>query len=153
MKICIISAFLLSCHFLLNAQHIIEIVEGSKQPIIQVSLNGRNAYFLIDTGSDVTCLQKNDAKKYEFQYQRSYSKSVLTGIHTSADKHFVGKRAQMMLEDIPIRAKFRVLDLSTVIESIYQDSGIRINGIIGSDVLREYHFIIDYCSGKISFHE
>jgi predicted aspartyl protease len=131
----------------------VEIVNGSKQPIIQVSLNGRNAYFLIDTGSDVTCLQKNDAKKYEFKYQKSYSKSVVAGINASAYKHYIGKSAHMTLQNVPIRAKFRVLDLSTIIESIYQDSGIRINGIIGSDVLREYHFIIDYCTGKISFHQ
>ncbi|MBX2842122.1 MAG: aspartyl protease family protein [Flammeovirgaceae bacterium] len=40
------------------------------KPIIKGKINGQNAYFLIDTGADITLLDSKDAKK--FQYRLSF---------------------------------------------------------------------------------
>jgi len=53
------------------AQELIKVVKIKDQPIVAGELNGKKAYFLIDTGADVTILHKKDANRYNFTYRET----------------------------------------------------------------------------------
>lgn len=135
------------------AQEAMKMVKVKGQPIIVGNLNGKKAYFLVDTGSDVTFLNLKDAYRYKFKYAKTvipgYQLSGLTSRH--GEEMLEAYNVDLYLGRRKIEAKYRVFDLTNIIESIGASTGVWINGIIGSDVMRRYKFFIDYEANEIRF--
>ncbi len=123
------------------------------QPIVRGRLNGKKAYFLVDTGSDITCLNLSDTKRYDIKYKQALQRLVLTGINSQQGKHLIANHVDLELDEIPLTWRFKVLDIDKIAESIQWDTGIRINGIIGSDLMHKYQFVINYTLNEITFEE
>ena len=125
------------------------------QPIIKGQINGRRAYFLVDTGSDITMLNLMDAKKYGFKISKSRLNGYVVSGLQSQIKDFVLHTCttELLLGETRIKRNYKVFDLSHIIESIRVDTGIRINGIIGSDLMKRYHFLIDYQAKEIRLNK
>ena len=123
------------------------------QPIIVGKLNGKTAYFLLDTGSDITVLNLDDARKYEFIIAKNrYKKLTLSGL---TDKYRGDYRTayniELFLGKQKVETKYWVFDLSIVIDSIFKNTNLRISGIVGSDVMKRYEFVIDYPEREVRF--
>ncbi|SDM22558.1 Aspartyl protease [Catalinimonas alkaloidigena] len=124
---------------------VLELAKFFHKPLIKAQINGYTGYFLLDTGSDFTVLHDGNARNLDFRvvsFSRKYSIATMSevvsdGLARAAD-------VELKLGPQPIKTKFYAIDLNTVIESIYQRAHVRILGIIGSDVMRRYGFVIDY---------
>lgn len=116
---------------------------------IHVKLNNRDANFLIDTGAASSLLDINQANDYNFKINKtqlrfagagglSYQYKVTNYIfHHDTDKLFV----------YPLGA-----DLKFVVES-FDDDGISIAGVLGSDFLERHDAIIDYRHETLIIHK
>ena len=132
-------------------QFVVGLEEHTNQPIVKATLNGETAYFLIDTGAEITCLHLHDSRKYNFKYRSSDRKSVVSGLNASSHRYYIAYGFEMKLGEVVMTNKFRVLDLTNIINSIKTDSGIKISGIIGSDLMQKHQFVINYEKMEIMF--
>ncbi|MDF9801135.1 hypothetical protein OKW21_006398 [Catalinimonas alkaloidigena] len=122
----------------------IKIKKLNSKPIVEAKLNGKKAYFLLDTGSDITVLHDENAKHFDFKIKRMVSPQRVAGIHGNVNNMNRAYGLKLELGDLPIKIPFFTYDLSSVIQAIHSSTLLRISGIIGSDVMIKYGFIIDY---------
>ncbi|WKN33520.1 aspartyl protease family protein [Porifericola rhodea] len=140
-----LSIFALLFSFTLYAQvSPIKIKQQSEKPIIEARLNGKRAYFLLDTGSGVTVLDKTQAKHYNFGIKQLINPHKVSGVHGTAGVMNRAYNVQLELGELYIEAPYFTHDLRRVIKSIRDKSLVKISGIIGSDVMNKYGFVIDY---------
>jgi len=128
-----------------------EIVSLEKVPIIEVSLNGKSAYFVLDSGSDVSLLHLPDALNFEFSHQKRASKSIV-GASGGNQPLYQASDFELLLGQRPLQTMFFATDLATIIESLAASTGITITGIIGMDLMRKYGFEIDYLNQRLVLH-
>ena len=95
--------------------------------IIEAELNGKNAYFLVDTGASVGLISKHAEKEYKLKKGRKYSGTLIGAggeiknvYHCDTPANFEGRL-------IP---QFLFADIDNVIKSIKRETGIEILGII-----------------------
>lgn len=145
---------LILINFTALAQHpkILEIVNLKTKPIVKGLLNGKMAYFLLDTGSDLTILNTKSAKKYGFKIIQGRSRAMM--IEGLGGSHRDFKRAtglKLFMDESLIYTHFFAFDLTNIINSLHTHTHMKIVGIIGSDVMRKYGFKIDYGNKLVSF--
>lgn len=148
----LVSIFFLNSQFVL-AQKSIKIIKLGHQPIVAGKLNGKKAYFLVDTGSDATFLNSKDAKKFKFKSKKMLNRKYkLAGFDSDFNGDLlVATDIEMNLGGELMRGSYKLFDISNIAQSISQSGGIRINGIIGSDLMKRYNFVIDYKAREITF--
>ena len=95
--------------------------------IIKTELNGKNAYFLVDTGASVGLISKHAEKEYKLKKGRKYGGTLIGAggeiknvYHCDTPANFEGRL-------IP---QFLFADIDNVIKSIKRETGIEILGII-----------------------
>ena len=110
-------------------------------PIVTFMSNGKNLHFLLDTGSNMSFI--NSSLIDELNAERINSESSTLGAE--------GVELQTLHYRIPIEYKnnryneiFGALDLNTTFNSIEEDTGIKLHGILGSKFFKKYRYIIDF---------
>ena len=91
-----------------------------EQPIVKGTINGKQAFLLLDTGADVSIIHDNDATRYGFScHTRTSLKDYqLAGVGAST-KGLVGVyNMDLQLGSQTIRANYIALDLSSIIRSL-----------------------------------
>jgi hypothetical protein len=125
-------------------------VQRGHKPIVKGSINGKEAYFLLDTGADVTLLHAGDAQRYTFTTRQTgsqpYSIRGIGGYLPGAGQ-VVG--AKLFFAHLPLDWQPKAVDLSSIIVHVRQKTSYRISGIIGTDMMRHYGFVIDYAENKV----
>ncbi|MCG8321386.1 MAG: aspartyl protease family protein [Cytophagales bacterium] len=145
---------LLLVNFTTLAQHpkILEIVNLKSKPIVKGVLNGKTAYFLLDTGSDLTILDTGSARKYGYKIIQGRSRAMMIEGLGGSYRDF--KRAiglKLFMDESLIYTHFFAFDLTNIISSLHANTGMKVVGIIGSDVMRKHGFKIDYGNKLVSF--
>lgn len=128
-----------------------EILSLDKVPIIIVMLNGKAAYFVLDSGSDVTLIHNLETGKYQFNFDKRASKSIIGAAGGNQPIH-QASGIELHIAQRSLKTLFYATDLSSVVESLSQSTGYIISGIIGMDLMRRYGFEIDYGAQKVIFH-
>lgn len=128
----------------------LDIVDLTFKPIIEVTLNGQKAYFMIDTGSDVTILNSRDTRKYGFGIvRRAFSKHTLVGMGGSVSTIYSTYDVELQVGSSEVFNRYLAHDLSQVVKRLEEKINIKISGIIGSDLMKRYGFVIDYANLKV----
>jgi hypothetical protein len=123
----------------------VTIVDWQFKPIIKVDLNGKSAYFLVDTGSDMTILHRNLASRYDFSpILTASSQHQALGLSGKVQTIHKVKDVELKIGSTQVKALFKTYDISAIVNSLRDRVGVRISGIVGSDVMKRYGFIIDY---------
>lgn len=140
-------------HASLYGQEKIKLKTLKSKPVIEAKLNGRIAYFLLDTGSDITILHMKGHKRYNFNYHSSRGPHVANSLNSKNLNLHEAYTVDLTIGERQIKAKFFVYDMSSVVETIYKTSNLKICGIIGSDVMGNYDFVIDYGQRHITVNK
>jgi hypothetical protein len=128
----------------------LNIVDLTLKPVIEVALNGKKAYFLIDTGSDITILNTRDAKKYGFGViKRAFENHSLVGMGGSVASIYSTYDVELKVGSSRVMNRYLAHDLSRVVKMLEQKISIQISGIIGSDLMKRYGFVIDYANKQV----
>jgi hypothetical protein len=119
-------------------------------PVIQGRINGKRAYFIIDTGASCSILNQSVADRFGFKYFATLEGNV-AGFGGSAK---VSQAFNCVIEFGPLRIGnviFHTRHLDDLAAVIQEQEHIDIAGIIGSDIFRRYKIGINYKTNTITF--
>ncbi|MEB2775067.1 retropepsin-like aspartic protease [Algoriphagus sp. D3-2-R+10] len=121
------------------------------KPIVKATINGKPAYLLLDTGSDIDLLHSKAVKKYNISINRRNigSKEMLASVNGMERTFDYIYDIDMMIGEKHIYGNFISMDIGSIITSIHNKTGMTISGIIGSETMKNYCFIIDYEKAEI----
>jgi len=118
--------------------------------MLKCQLNGKPAYFLIDTGASFTVLNSKSAKNYNFDVlERKGLKTTGFGGSTSAIQITIG--ADVEFKNKKLSMGFLAQDLTKMIRLIQSSTKLRIVGIIGTDLLKRYGCSVDFGNKVLKF--
>jgi len=120
-----------------ESTHDVSLFTSGNYLMLRCQLNGKPAYFLIDTGASFTILHSKSAKSYNFDVLERRSQQT-TGFGGSAATVKIAIGANLEFSHRKISMGFLAQDLSKMITLIQSSSKLRIVGIIGSDLLKRY---------------
>jgi len=130
----------------------VDIVYLEDKPIIAASLNGKVAYFLVDTGSDISIIDENVAEEYGFRTIVNNDLNYqIEGLQGNKKALKWAKGCELIMGKGEIKARFFTLDIQHLSNSLRKKTHIKIQGIIGSDIMKKYNFRIDYKNLKIGY--
>jgi len=120
-------------------------------PVIEGRINGKRAYFIVDTGASCSLLNEQAAHRYGFQY-RARSEEQVVGLNGQA-KINLAFDYDVQLGPVHLKqAVFRTRHLAELANIIRINDHIDIAGIIGADILKRYGMVIDFNSNTVCFH-
>ena len=123
----------------------VPVINWQYKPVIKVTLNGKSANFLLDTGSDITLLNSHAARWFQFRpLSVSTGRRQAVGFSGRRQATYRVKNVSLFINSTPIKALYRAFDLSSLVNFTNDRIDVRITGIIGSDVMKRYGFIINY---------
>lgn len=101
--------------------------ESEKRLIVEGQVNGKSAYFLIDTGASVGLIDKEKKKKYGLKEGFRYHGTLIGAGGEMKDVKHCDTFVELEGKTIP---QFLLADISNVVKSIKRETGIEILGII-----------------------
>ena len=120
-------------------------MKSLKKPIIQAEINGKKGYFLIDTGSEISIINTSDLNRYKLQVAKTYGDHRRAiGFNGQTTAVMKIKNADVVFGDQYDHEEFFSLNISELVRSIEAKTGIKVAGIMGTDLLTKYNCIIDY---------
>jgi hypothetical protein len=123
-----------------------------KIPVVSGKINGKNAYFIIDTGASCSILNQSGSVHYGFAHL-AHAGDQVTGLGGKVDIH---QAVNCLVEFGPLKLRhmsFRTKNLDYLTDIIKQQESITIDGIIGSDILNRYGISIDFKHNLICFNQ
>ena len=131
----------------------VAIVSMANKPIISTMLNGKEAFFLIDTGSGLSIMDVEAASTYHFAVHELPDMWAIHSISLNGHtRRMEGVGAvKLFLGESQIKTRWYGTDIAALVQSIKKKTGIPIVGIIGSDVMKKYGFQIDFDHMMIRF--
>lgn len=112
---------------------------SDKRLIVQATLNGKPASFLLDTGASVGLIDRSIRKKYGLERGRAFPHS-LVGAGGEFTAYYCNTFAK--LQDRTI-TQFLLADIDNVVASIKRQTGIEIQGIISLPQMQFVHISLD----------
>ncbi|WP_272148898.1 aspartyl protease family protein [Tenacibaculum aiptasiae] len=111
--------------------------------VIEGNIKDKKGNFIIDTGSETMILNKAHFKTYPFQKE----KKTTTGIINNVDNLFEKKIKKLSLKEFTLHNKRSdIIDLSHIEKS----KKIKLLGIIGYSILKDYEVFIDLYLNQIT---
>lgn len=121
-------------------------VLSDKRPIIKISINGKVTYALVDTGASLNLIDDNQLKS--FKVSRRFKMGEANGVGGSTELYHVNN-CNVNIEGIPVY-QFVSSDLSNIVNSIEDETNIRISCILGIPAIKEAELIINPSTNEIS---
>lgn len=101
--------------------------ETDKRLIVEVKVNGKSAYMLIDTGASAGMIDVNQADDFDVVVGNKYCGSIVGAGGEMQDVRHTHTMAEFEGKKIP---QFLLADISNIVRSIKRETGIKILGII-----------------------
>ena len=101
--------------------------ETDKRLIVEVKVNGKSAYMLIDTGASAGMIDVNQADEFDVVVGNKYCGSIVGAGGEMQDVRHTHTMAEFEGKKIP---QFLLADISNIVRSIKRETGIKILGII-----------------------
>lgn len=122
-------------------------------PLIKAKLNGKTAHFIVDTGASVSLLNEGEAEYFGFQTRPDelYNEVCVTDLNGTTTANRVSP-CVLELGNLTVRSHhFKSRNMVEFSKPFMEREGIRIAGILGSDLMTYYRLQIDYKNYVISF--
>lgn len=114
--------------------------------IIEAKINGEAACFLVDTGASVGMIDYDQHKDYGLKVGRKYSGTIIGAGGRMKNVRHCDTFVELKGKTIP---QFLFADISSVVESIERETGVKILGIIALPQMKWAGINIDTNSGEI----
>ena len=143
----LISTLLVITAFSLSGQRTVKMnslkIHNLSKLIVKASVNGKNGFFLIDTGSSISLINSSQLKRYKLE-ENPFDHRKAIGVNGSRVLIRKVSNSNVVLGESFSHDNFYSMDLSRISASILAETGIKIVGIIGADLLIKYNGVIDY---------
>lgn len=101
--------------------------ETDKRLIVEVKINGKSAYMLIDTGASAGMIDVNQVDDFDVVVGNKYCGSIVGAGGEMQDVRHTHTMAEFEGKKIP---QFLLADIGNIVRSIKRETGIKILGII-----------------------
>lgn len=130
----------------------LDMMSQDAKPLIKARINGQNAYFLVDTGSDISLLFAEFQESFGFQTNEGAPSGLknITGVQGRSVALQRTYNARVEAEGCFFPIRFPALEGGRYLEVVEKNSELRIVGIIGVDLMRQLKVQIDYSSNKVA---
>lgn len=121
-------------------------------PIIKVTLNDKDAWFIVDTGASASLVNMAVASDFGIpDFKNFYVENMqINGL--GGRRAFESVSCRIGLGPLHLRKELlKSKDLNGLFDAIRVAESLTIAGILGSDVLLRYRMVLDYESGTISY--
>lgn len=125
----------------------VDFITVNKVPVVEGTLNGKTAFFIVDSGASLSVLDDNQSEHFNFSTSKSnIAAAGYGGVASFGNAYDV----KLTIGGKKFDTDFKSQDLSKIVDLIRENDGVEISGIVGSDIMKNYHFIIDYSDLTIS---
>lgn len=110
-------------------------------PIATFNCNGNKLHFLLDTGSNISYIDKRVLKTLPHESTNTKSNTIGvegSGVNTYHYKVTIGYKDNEFTEE------FGAIDFTNSFDIIEKESGIKLHGILGSRFFEKYKYILDF---------
>lgn len=101
--------------------------ESEQRLIVEVKVNGKSAYMLIDTGASAGMMDVNQADVYDVVVGNKYCGTLIGAGGEMENVRYTHTMAEFEGKKIP---QFLLADISNIVRSINKETGVKILGII-----------------------
>ena len=119
--------------------------KSEKRLIIEGRVNGKAAYFLLDSGASVGLIDDNQRRDYDLVKGKRYN-GTLVGAGGEISARYCDTFVEFEGKMIP---QFLLADISGVVDSIKRETGIEILGIISLPQMGMIGLNIDINSSEV----
>jgi hypothetical protein len=126
---------------------VVKFISANKIPVVEGTINGKLAYFIVDSGASLSVLDINQDRKFSFD---SYPINEEAEGYGGAAKFYQVLGVSVKVGGKYLHNQFRSQNLSNIVEIIRQNEGVYISGILGSDVWKDLDAVIDYKARTIA---
>lgn len=137
-----------------NAQTVIELdmMSQDDKPLVSARINGQTAYFLVDTGSDISLLfaEFKDAFGFQTNSLSPGGLKSLTAVQGNSMSLQRTYNARVQAEGCFFPMRFPALQGGRYLEVVEQNTALKIVGIIGVDMMKQLKVQIDYSRNKVA---
>lgn len=128
----------------------IDLKHFRKLPIIEASLNGKPAHFILDSGATFSVLNLKDKDAFGFDSEEDdENEAVGYGGQAAFEK---AKYVEVSIGGVKLTGDFNAQDLSKIVGVIKSNEGVTVNGIIGVNFFTSYGFILDFKNYKVTIN-
>ena len=117
------------------------------RPIIKGKVGDKEAYFLLDTGSNLAILDLSQAKEYKLQQDRQFPGNVIGLTGNSIPTYYC--TSIVIIGDKKLDG-FILSDLSSIRNSIYRETNINILGIISYTQMQALGIILNPSKNEVN---
>ena len=117
-----------------------------KRPIVEVMINTKKAAMLIDTGASINVINEKSLKPYGVTKRMSMGE--INGAGGTVEMWHLNN-CDVKIEGIPIY-QFVSGNFDNVVESIKEETGVTIAGIIGTPAIKSAELIVNLSAGEVS---
>lgn len=125
-----------------NLLYFEEAISKSGLPVVTLSNKGRKFMFLLDTGSNYSIINSEALSQVEHSIVEG-----ATGEVYGMDGNIVKisyAHISLESENTTFEDNFQVVDMSSAFANLKENQGVEIIGIIGSNFMSRYNFILDF---------
>lgn len=126
----------------------ITFITSNEIPLVEGTLNGKKAYWIIDSGASYCVVDVNQSKKYEFTVIDDPQQVSIAGIGGVVSRK-LAINIDAFIGGMEVDVDFKSQDLSSVQKAIMHNNGINVVGILGSDWFNKNKLIIDYSTNQL----
>lgn len=151
MKIFLLVLIGFSYNFAIAQHSIVHEVSYVNKPIVEMTLNGKKVWVLLDTGSAITIFNIEAKEKHGFQtFLIDDDKFKVPGFGSEGNQLLQVRKVKLKFGEVRLRQQFFAFDLSNIVSSISSRTGKEIVAIIGTNMMSTYGFVIDMGQNTVS---
>lgn len=117
------------------------------RPIIKGKVGNKDAYFLLDTGSNLAVLDSSQTKEYQLQWDKQFPGNVIGLTGDSIPTYYC---TSIVTIGDKILDGFILSDLSSIRNSIQRETDINILGIISYPQMKELGIVLNPSKNEIN---
>lgn len=126
------------------------IFQSEKFPIIQGTIGNKIANFLLDSGSNLTLLDKNQEQEFELETDGIYDRPLLGTSGSLLQQPICNSEIRILNKCINYSI---LIDLFQIIHAIKDKCGITIQGIIGYPDIKKLNIVLDTVHNEAIIYE
>lgn len=124
---------------------------GSGIPVIRASLNDKEAWFIIDTGASATLVNMSMARYFGLADYADFHRGEMEINGLGGSVSFGASTCKIGIGPLVVRHRvLRSTHLDGLFNTICSSEKISIGGILGTDLLMQYHISVNYDTRTIS---
>lgn len=118
-----------------------ESMDLTELPVITFHNNGNKLNFLLDTGANKCVINKSIISNLDYT-KINKTASVYGMDGNSVDVSFISMNFSYKKKIYS--SEFQVIDMQAAFDNIKKESGVTVNGIIGSAFFEKYKYVLDF---------